>query len=412
ESFLTQTHNLLRLRWMLKDATDDTRAAVGGWLAEQAAVNGTRDELKALLAQVQRGSALRLEPLSAAARALAIEVAKDLDATLADIPDPSLTADWNYLRQRMRRDLLAGPRQVLDAFESVRRQILSSGNARLFVIASAGTQQKLASGIQKLIGGLDHTTATKAVHQYAPLVRERLRQRDATATDPLFVGLLNPNSQGGVFMNSAPLTGYADTSADKLLDYLAANLYGGRGAHGIFMKTWGAGLAYSNGIGARPASGRLNYYAERTPELPQTLRFVIGELQHAARPDAALVEYAVAETFTATRAAASFETRGESMAADLADGLTSKIVARFRRSILDLRRTPDLPGELQRRMLRSYGTVLPGLSGKVSDVHDGVYFVIGPEKQLAAWEGYVKTVEGAHAKLYRLYPRDFWMTGE
>lgn len=412
ESFLTQTHNLLRLSWMLKDAMDETRAAVGAWLTELAAVKGSRDELKALLLGLQRGGEPSLDRLSAPAKALAIAAAKDLDATLADIPDSSRAADWNYLCLQIRRDLLAGPRQALDAFESVRRQILKSGNARLFVIASAATRQKLAPGIRKLIGGLDHTAATKAVYRNEPLVRERLRQRDATATHPLFVGLLNPNSQGGVFMNSAPLVGYADTSTDKLLDYLAANLYGGRGAHGIFMKTWGAGLAYSNGIGARPASGRLSYYAERTPELPQTLRFVIGELQRVAKPDAALVEYAVAESFTATRAAAPFETRGESMAADLADGLTADVVARFRRSILALRQTPDLPGELQHRMLRSYGTVLPGLSGKVSDVQDGVYFVIGPEKQFAAWEEYVKTVEGADAKLYRLYPRDFWMTGE
>jgi hypothetical protein len=35
--------------------------------------------------------------------------------------------------------------------------------------------------------------------------------------------------------------------------------------------------------------------------------------------------------------------------------------------------------------------------------------VIGPEKQLLAWEEYLRAVEGAGAKLHRLYPRDFWM---
>ncbi|MBK7470181.1 MAG: hypothetical protein IPI73_05650 [Betaproteobacteria bacterium] len=138
-------------------------------------------------------------------------------------------------------------------------------------------------------------------------MRERLRQRDPTAVDPLFVGLLNPNSQGGVIMNSAPLAGYADVVADVLLDYLAANVYAGSGAHGVFMKTWGAGLAYSNGIRARPANGRLSYYAERTPELPQTLRFVVDELRRAGKPDPALVEYAIAEASSETRAAAPFE---------------------------------------------------------------------------------------------------------
>ena len=169
-------------------------------------------------------------------------------------------------------------------------------------------------------------------------------------------------------MNSAPLAGYADTSAGKLLDYLASNLYAGGGAHGVFMKTWSAGLAYSNGIRERAASGRLNYYAERTPELPQTLRFVIGELRRAGTPGPALVEYAIAESFTDTRAAATYEARGEGMAADVADGLPPDVIARFRRAILGLRQVRDLPGELQRRMLRVYGSVLPGLEGRADDV--------------------------------------------
>ena len=53
--------------------------------------------------------------------------------------------------------------------------------------------------------------------------------------------------------------------------------------------------------------------------------------------------------------------------------------------------------------------VLPGLGPKVSTVRDGVYFVIGPEKQFAAWEEYLKSIEGADTVVYRLYPRDFWM---
>ena len=113
-----------------------------------------------------------------------------------------------------------------------------------------------------------------------------------------------------------------------------------------------------------------------------------------------------------TRAAAPFEARGESMAADLADGVTPDVVARFRRSVLGLRQTPDLADELQRRMQRVYATVLPGMGDKVAGVPDGVYFVIGPEKQFAAWEQYLQQAAGADTHLHRLYPRDFWMIGE
>jgi hypothetical protein len=154
-----------------------------------------------------------------------------------------------------------------------------------------------------------------------------------------------------VFLNSAPGASYRDTGRDALLDYLASNLYAGHGAHGIFMKTWAAGLAYSNGMRMRLADGRLNYYAERTPELPQTLKFVVGELTKV-KPDAALTDYAIAGAFDGTRSASPYEERGESMANDLADGLTPGVVSRFHKAILDLRKDPQLGNELFRRGMR------------------------------------------------------------
>ena len=177
------------------------------------------------------------------------------------------------------------------------------------------------------------------------------------------------------------------------------------------MKTWGAGLAYSNGISASLNSGRMLYYAERTPELPQTLKFVIGVLK-SARPDASLAEYAIAGAFQATRVADSYEARGESMAADLADGLTPDVVKRFHQAILDLKKSPNLEAELFRRASAVDAKVLPGMGPKAKDVAGAVYFVIGPEKQLAAWEEYLKREDSTDARVWRLYPRDFWLTGE
>ena len=410
ESFMTRAHFALRLRWMLKDAGDSAaHTAADSFLDELGKATGTREQLKALLAPIQEGKSERLANLPAAARAVAMDAARDLDLTLADIPDSSVAADWSYLCGRMRRDLDVTPERALVALDAVRQRLLVSGHTRMFLVSSAATQQELRPLLQDLASRFDEA-APNAASGGGKLVEERLRRRDPAATHSVFVGLLNANSQGGVFLNSAPAAGYRDTDRDLLLDFLASNLYGGRGAHGIFMKTWAAGLAYSNGLRVRPADGRLNYYAERTPELPQTLRFVIEELKRAPQPDTALVEYAIAESFGATRAASPYEARGEGMAADLADGLGPEVVARFRKSLLELRQAPGLAAELYRRMNRVYGTVLPGLSGKASQVKGGIYFVIGPEKQLAAWEEYLKTAEGPEARLYRLYPRDFWIT--
>ena len=425
-SFLTQTHNAHRLRWMLKDAgTTENRAAIQAFLTSlaTAGAKGTRTELKDLLAamQGQKEAAAKLAPalkvyqedfarLPEAAKALATEAAKDIDQTLSDIPDSSLTADWSYLSNQIQRDLLVSPEKTLADLNTLRQRLLKTGNARMFMIGSQATQQKLSTNVSDLLAGLQAAKAeTIKTSGQMKLIDARLRERTPEASAPVFVGLVNPNSQSGVFLNSAPLASFKDTDTEKLLEYLATRLYAGGGAHGIFIKTWGAGLAYSNGFRGSPAQGRMGYYAERTPELPQTLRFVIDELKKAPR-DPSLAEYAIAQAFLGFRSASEYEVRGEAIAADLADGMTPEVVGRFRRAILELRRKPNLADELYKRMGAAYAKVLPGYGVKAKTVEDGIFFVIGPEKQFGLYEDYLKTVEGADTRVYRLYPRDFWMT--
>jgi hypothetical protein len=397
-SFMTQVHNIHRLRWMLKDATPQQRIATLQALNDLASVNQARTGLKTRLAELQ----------AAPDNPLLADAAKDLDTTLNDIPDSSLAADWAHLCREMAGDLAIGPQRTLATLNEVRQLILRSGNARMFQIASMATQGVLAPAMQSLVGSLSNATAARASYATGHLVVSRLRDRDPSALNPVFIGLLNPNSQSGVFLHTAPLTGWDDTSRDKLLDLLGAFLYAGGGGHSVFMKTIGAGLAYSNGLGVRLLEGRVSYYAERTPELPQTMKFVVGELQRT-KPDESLVDYAIAQAFGGTRSASSYESRGEAMAANLADGLTPEVIRRFHEHVLALRSTPNLADQLHRRMQPAAAKVLPGMGTKVSAVEDGVYFVIGPEKQFQAWEEYLKSVEGPATRVYRLYPRDFWM---
>lgn len=405
-SFLTRTHNLHRLKWMLKGSNSP---AISGFFASLSKTGGSRAERKQVLAWVQAGQYPALAKLTDADRKIAVDAAKDLDSSLSDIPDNSLAADWTYLTTEMARDFEIGPQRTLAMLDEVRRQILRRGGARFFLVGASATQQQLQPEIARLATGLDSAPFQKADYRKTRRIEERLMSREPTAAHPLFVGLLDPNSQGGVFENSAPLASYRDTSSDKLLDYLSSNLYAGGGAHSIFMKTWAAGLAYSNGIRVRLKEGRINYYAERTPELPQTLRFVIDELKKA-EPDSALPEYAVAGAFSGTRAASVYEDRGEGMADDLADGLMPEVVQHFHQAVLKLRAAAGFDSELFHRMSGVYAKVLPGMGVKAQDVPGGVYFVIGPEKQLAAYEEYLKKADTPNDRLWRLYPRDFWIT--
>jgi Zn-dependent M16 (insulinase) family peptidase len=423
ESFLTEAHNVHRLRWLLKDAgSEPDRTAIAHFLSDlaEAGAKPNRKILEALVARLQSKqdvpSPVGLKPLvtefdqlPSGPKTLASDAAKDLEQLLSEIPDENLATDWEYLCRQMRRDLLVPPADVLAELNTLRLSLLKTGGARMFMVGSKANRKNLNGRVNDLLGVLEKGEVTPAKYSSERLVDARLRERAGTSEPPIFVGLVNPNSQGGVFLNSAPGAGYQDgDNRELLLDYLSALLYSGAGAHSIFMKTWGAGLAYSNGIGVSPGLGRIDYYAERTPELPQTLQFVIGELKKA-KPDPALVEYAIALSFAQFRAASQYEDRARAMADDIADGVPPEKVRRFREGLLALRNLPNLSDEFFRRMPRVYATILPGYGAKASQVKDGIYYVIGPEKQLDAYEKYLKTVEGPNTKLYRIYPRDYWM---
>ncbi len=423
-SFLTQAHNAQRLRWMLKDAgSAENRRAIEAFLTRLSQIKGTREDLKTLLAAMQSSDNAQTEKVSAnlkstvedftklpdAARSLAVEAAKDLEQNLNDIPDSSLAADWMYLCNEMRQDLAQTPEKTLANLDSVRKRLLKTGNARMFFIGSRETQGALDASYKNLLAAFENAPATKATYSNTRMIDERLKLRGAATEKPVYVGLIAPNMTGGVFLNYVPLVTYADTDREKLLDYLASKLYGGGAAHSVYAKTIGAGLAYSNGIGGGPDTGRFSYYAERTPELPQTLRFVIEEVKRPLQ-DASLADYVIALSFY-SRASSPYEQRGEAIAANLADNVTPDTVKRFRQAVLDLRKMPNLAEELYKRKDKVYEQVLPGYGKtKGRDVAGANYFVIGSEKQMSAYENYLKSVEGADTKLYRLYPRDFWMT--
>ncbi len=189
-----------------------------------------------------------------------------------------------------------------------------------------------------------------------------------------------------------------------LLDYLASRTYSGHGAHSLFMKTWAAGLAYSNGMRVDLQRGRVQYYAERTPLLPQTMRFVVSQL-NAAKADSNIARYAIAQAFD-SRIAAGYESRAQAMADDLADGITPEVVRAFRTALLKQAARPDLPQELSKRYPKVYGKVLPGYGTPSPDT---VHYVIGPAKQLDAYQEYLRATVDKKAVLHRLYPRDFWI---
>lgn len=416
QSFLTQAHDLHRLRWQLLDPADPkVTAEATAFLGELAkAARLPRAQLVALAAQLAgdpkakapaqgAGYVTAAGRLSPPARALAVAAGKDLTALLSDLPDGSLAADWGAICTQMAADLQLGAPAALAKLAAVRAAVIAAPNARITSVGANATHAALAADLAALVAKLPATGGTRQTYSTRPLIAERLRDHDKTAGAPTYVGLYSPATSSGVFINNAPATALTDTAEGPILDYLASSMYTGHGAHSLFMKTWAAGLAYSNGVHTLAEQGQLEYYAERCPLLPQTMRFVVSQVQQA-KPDPNIARYAIAHAFD-SRIAAGYEARATAMANDLVDGLTPDVVRAFRTAILAQAARPDLAAALVARLPAVYGKVLPGYG---TPSPDATNFVIGPAKQLDAYQDYLRATVNKTITVRRLYPRDFW----
>jgi Zn-dependent M16 (insulinase) family peptidase len=336
------------------------------------------------------------------------EIAKAFKITLADIPDANLAEDWVYLCNQTKADMMAKPEDAISRFNAILDLIRKTDNARMFMISNSTDRKATFDMIEKLVGKLD--SKSPSIRQnYASIDRitQRLKSRHPDIKKPIYVGLLHEGTRNGVLIFSAKHAAIYDTSTIKVLDCLSGKLYGGYGPHGLFMKTWGAGLAYSNGYRYNESTGQVRYYAERCPDVSQTMRFVVGQLKNA-KPTSDLTDYAIAQVFGDSRAPSGYEERGEEMAANLADGITPQIVRTFRQKVLAQRDRKDLYRELESRMEAVYGSVLIGFGPPLTESEDGISFLIGPESQFEFLENYIEAAEGKQT-VYRLYPRDFWL---
>ena len=418
-SFLTQAHDLHRLRWQLLDPMDAKVTAETVVFLKRLAdasklPRAQLVQLAAALADPKAKSPAEGAPylavaakLSPQGKLLAAAAGKDLTALLPDLPDGSLAVDWAYLCKQMATDLQVTAPAALASLSRVRAAIIRHGRARLTSVGSPRSQAALANALSALVDAVPEVAETPGdtLGIKAHPVTDRMKDHDNAAGAIAYVGLFSPATSSGVFINNAPATGLTQTSEDAVLDFLSSTQYAGHGAHSLFMKTWAAGLAYSNGVHPLVRDAQIEYYAERCPLLPQTIRFVVDQMKQA-KADPNIARYAIAKAFD-SRIAAGYEERAFAMADDLVDGLTPEVVSGFRKAVLAQTDRPDLAQQLFQRLPAVYGKVMPGF-GKPS-TEAPTNFVIGPAKQLDAYQDYLRAVVDKKIVLHRLYPRDFWI---
>jgi hypothetical protein len=422
-SFLTQENLLLRLKWRLMAEKNDPAAAAAAALLGQLATAGAGQSKENLIQLAETFAAgdhtkftsgptasftAAYDAASAPTRKITVDALADLAATLPLIPEANAADDWTALLTQMMAGLQYGAQAALNDLADVQKTVAHRGNARMAMVSSQNDRQELMPSITKLVSLLSaEGTPARVTYTRRPFIWDRARSRYPGTEKPSYVGLINPNTRNGVFVNSTPCADYTETDPELLLDFLAAKLYGGGGAHSMFMKTWSAGLAYSNGLRSSETIGRLNYYAERCPDLATTMRFVVDQLRQAPYSPP-LAEYAVAQAFDICRGSNAYVSRAMAMASNLTDGIAPDKVAQFRQRILELRRTPDLYDRLSKRMENVYARVLIGYGPKTVDRSQSSYFIIGPEAQFVTLEEYLGSL-GSLQPVCRLYPRDYWL---
>ena len=306
QAFLTQMHDVQRLRWMLLDPRDPkVTAEVSAFLTALAGASKlSRKELIALAGgltgAVKPTPATRpyLGPvgkLSPAGKQLAKEAGKDLAAAITDLPDGSLAADWRYLCGQMRVDLAAGAATALAKLASVRAAVIAHGNARIVQLGSTASLDSINKDLAAVVGQLERKTPVRQRYATRRYIAERLREREPKATAPVFVGLVNPATSSGVFVNTAPLAGYAAKTEDEVRDFLRRT-YTGHGAHSMFSRTWAAGLAYSNGVRPQASIDRCS----TTPSARRCCRRRSSSWSSSCGSEARSEprRYAIAESFT------------------------------------------------------------------------------------------------------------------
>ncbi len=446
-SLFTRIHHLERIRWRLLEPPPDMEIAA---LANH--LNDFLETWDGARAGLWEELARMADPASGLP-AITATLTDYLRTELEHAPDETLREDLLLLYGQALDDLMVAPTKVLADLRAMVGGLLEQGLSRAHVTGSYAqvdsVRPALDVAVARLADFAESSAAPPASWDAAAdpqtvrrpgrgalspgVITTNLRARydwldNAPGARAPYAALLHEATRNALFNHTVRLANYAPVRRGKLLDYLASKLYGGAGAHGLFMKTWGAGLAYSNGVGSNPRSGFASYYAERCGDGVETLRFVTGLLNDADRTidSPFFLDYALANCFGDYRAGDTYVRRGRAMARDLADGITPDQVRRFKEGLLQLREEwedrytalhapVESPGadngllaDVRGRLPDVLGPLLPGYGKRASEDWGSVNLMIAPSTQVEAYEVYLRDRE-PDARLVRLYPRDFWI---
>ena len=386
----TELRDLNRLRWRLEEPAPDQLAVLRATMTAVAAAAGTleRPAAEKLLSGVdgELGEYLRWE--------------------FSHLPENSWRGDLRELSADLLADVGQSTRTIRRLQELASKTLVRAG-ARVHLNGSSANTERATRLVDALLARLPEGRAAAAPPR-GDLVLGRLRQRFPGLESPAHVALVNNSGKTGTISVWTPAANYHTLDREAMLDTLALGVLSGGGAHSLFMRTWGAGLAYSNGMSKSAAYGQARYYADKCPDPAQTLRFVSGVASAQRLDDPFLLEYSLATSFGGYRALGGFSSRGASLAYDLEEGDRPEAVRAYKTALLKIARDPGTLPLVRARFLKTLGRVLVGLpGGRVSGSPNAGAFVIGSDDLIQRYENFAREL-GEAKEVIRLYPRDFW----
>ena len=172
------------------------------------------------------------------------------------------------------------PGETIARLRGLLTQVVARHGLRVQITGNPANIARAEAGLETLVAKLPAGGASAAgAEAEARPIEARLRERYPAVERWVHLALVNDSSPSASHVIPAPGPDYRARRGEDALDYLAAGVFGGSGPASFFLRTWGAGLAYGNGLSTNPRSGRTAYYADRCPDPVETIRFVGGLAQ-------------------------------------------------------------------------------------------------------------------------------------
>ena len=398
-SHFTRAHWHSRMKWLLhKPVSTDEIDKLAGF------ANETLISLDKLS---RREVAQKLESLKSAG--LEGELVEYWRKNLPSFAEAEIAGGLRQLTAEVAQDLRIGPEQTIQELKDLQRLIINRAALHLDLTSSRAALEQIKPDLLKFLESIPAQKRSEvAANGDAPPILTKLQRRYSLSAEnfPFYVALVNLDGVSGNTVFTARFPGYDDLDRQSLLDSLSSHLRSGGGPESLYMKTWEAGLAYSNGIRSTPASKLIRYYADRSPNIPALVELVNSlSVNLTALSNQSMLDYVLTQAFSYSRAMFSFTQRGRAMAADLRDGRDPEQVRHYAEALLKLREDPNLVTELIQAAPDATGRVLlkPEFQEK-QRVEQAIFFMIGPENILSQAEQQLSI-----PKLMRLWPSDYWV---